>query len=219
MQPPTLHIIHFFAYIGHLEQIYNFLRSFNWCEIDVLHSSIDVEDCLESMNSNKSNRRKKRKILLASAIADSSVTVPGVACVIDTCKALEMKWNRTRKSYDTKCVWASQAICDQRRGRTGRTCPGKVYRLVYQSFYNNYMDEYEQPKIVLASMRDEVLSLLASKNKVMQDPALLLKKCIDPPSTKHVSDAIDYLKDVGACREVSEYQFCLTFAGAHVIEF
>ena len=92
--PTTLHIIHLFAHPGHLEQIYNFLRAFSWCEIDVLHSSIDVEDCLESMNSNKLNRRKKRKILLASAIADSSVTVPGVACVIDTCKALEMKWNR-----------------------------------------------------------------------------------------------------------------------------
>jgi len=106
---PTDLTHHTLPYIGHLEQIYNFLRAFSWCEIDVLHSSIDVEDCLESMNSNKLNRRKKRKILLASAIADSSVTVPGVACVIDTCKALEMKWNRKVRvcivlSYEFKCA-------------------------------------------------------------------------------------------------------------------
>ena len=191
----------------HLEQIFNLLGVYDHFDLGVLHSSIDVEDCLKFMNSGSTFNRK-RKILLASAIADSSVTIPNVACVIDTCRSLEMKWSRSKSNYETKTVWASQAIADQRKGRTGRTCSGKVFRLVYQNFYNNYMEQWEKPKLCLASCRDEVLSLLASKNKVM-DPQNLLKKCLDPPSTQVVKDAIDYLKSVGACREVSEFYLCL----------
>ena len=156
------------------------------------------------MEGNSNSTGKKRKVLLASAIADSSITIPNVSCVIDTCRALEVKWNVRRSKSDVATVWASQAICDQRRGRTGRTCSGKVYRLVYQSFYNNDMEEWEQPQLLLSSCRDEVLSLMASKNKVMSDPEALLKKCLDPPPVAHVNDAIEYLTKVGACREASE---------------
>ncbi len=144
----------FFSCTGHLEQIYNILSAkFEHFDLGVLHSSIDLEDCLESMKADGAARRK-RKILLASAIADSSVTIPDVACVIDTCRALEVKWNRKKSRYDAGTVYASQAICDQRRGRTGRTCSGKVFRLVYSRFFNNEMEKWEQPKIGLASCRE-----------------------------------------------------------------
>ncbi|KAL7543042.1 hypothetical protein ACHAXR_012343 [Thalassiosira sp. AJA248-18] len=188
----------------HLEQIFNILDVFEPYDLGVLHSTVDIEDCLESMQAAESRgwNGRKRKVLLASAIADSSVTIPNVACVIDTCRALEVTWSSKRSKYNAATVWASQAICDQRRGRTGRTCSGKVFRLVYQSFYNNSMEQWEQPKLCLASCRDEVLSLLSSNNKVMSDPKSLLKKCIDPPPTVHVTDAIEYLKGINACREV-----------------
>lgn len=148
--------------------------------------------------------RNRRKILLASAIADSSVTIPNVTHVIDTCRALGVKWNHRTRRYQAATVFASQAICDQRRGRTGRTCSGKVFRLVPQSFFNNEMEQWEQPQLCFSSCRDEVLSLVSSKNKVMSDPQALLRKCIDPPPSAHVTDAIEYLKEVGACREVSK---------------
>ena len=185
--------------------MYNVLDENESYDLDVLHSTVDIEDCLESMQPSESIGRRKRKVLLASAIADSSVTIPDVGVVIDTCRALEVRWSAQKSTYKAATVWASQAICDQRRGRTGRTCSGKVYRLVHQSFYNNEMEEYEQPKLGLASCRDEVLSLLSSKNKVMSDPVTLMKKCIDPPPARNVTDAVQYLKDVGACREVSEF--------------
>lgn len=164
---------------------------------------MDIEDCLKSMQETPHGR--KRKILLASAIADSSVTIPNVGCVIDTCRALEVRWNSKRSRYLPSTVWASQAICDQRRGRTGRTCSGKVFRLVYQNFYLDSMEKYEQSQLVLASCRDEVLSLLSSNNKVMSDPKALMKRCIDPPPEVHVDDAIQYLKDVKAIREASKF--------------
>lgn len=66
----------------HLEQIHSVLTEITLCEssstlVDVLHSSVDIEDCLAKMQSvSNSGETKNRHILLASAIADSSVTIP-----------------------------------------------------------------------------------------------------------------------------------------------
>ena len=195
----------------HLEQIYETLNQFNSKSshllINVLHSSIDIEDCLDSMQfSNKESHGRYRRILLASAIADSSVTIPGVTCVIDTCRALEVRWFSDKEVYVPKTVWASKSICDQRRGRTGRTCPGRVFRLLNQSFYINQLTEWDQPQIELASCRDEVLALLSSTNKLMADPQALLKRCMDPPPKASLNKAIKYLENIGACKTVTVSQ-------------
>ena len=189
----------------HLEQIYYELDDTGDYELAVLHSSVDLEDCLQSMQqgNNENNRWDHcgRRVLLASAIADSSVTIPNVSCVIDTCRALEVKWDPDISSYKPRTVYASQAICDQRRGRTGRTCPGRVFRLVHQRFYNNEMEPYEQAQLEIASCRTEILALLSSHNKVMQDPTRILAKSMDPPPEITVRKAIQYLKDIDACEE------------------
>lgn len=189
----------------HLEQIYYELDDSGDNELAVLHSSIDLEDCLQSMQqgNNENNRwdHSGRRVLLASAIADSSVTIPNVSCVIDTCRALEVKWDPDISSYKPRTVYASQAICDQRKGRTGRTCPGRVFRLVHQRFYNNELEQYERAHLEIASCRTEILALLSSHNKVMQDPKRILAKSMDPPPEITVTKAIQYLKDIDACEE------------------
>jgi HrpA-like helicases len=205
----------------HLEQLYKTLMDSNdsttrnlvsnMFDISVLHSSIDIEYCLQSIQGSSSttdsksgkttDKKMARKVFLASAIADSSLTIPGVSCVIDTCRALEVRWNPDRSAYDPISVWASQEICDQRRGRTGRTCAGKVFRLVHGQFYNNYLVKWEKPQLTLASCRDEILLLASSRNKVMSDPQGILEKCMDAPHSGIVTKAITYLKDIGACKE------------------
>mmetsp|Transcript_10170 Transcript_10170/g.15608 ORF Transcript_10170/g.15608 Transcript_10170/m.15608 type:complete len:542 (+) Transcript_10170:177-1802(+) len=189
---------------SHLEQIYIKLTEVHSLSslVNVLHSSIDMEDCLKSMHS-KNNQTHKRQILLASAIADSSVTIPGVTCVIDTCRMLEVRWDPEMEVHIPKTVWASESICDQRRGRTERTCPGRVFRLLDQSFYINHLETWDQPQIELASCRDEVLTLLSTTNKVMSDPKELLQKCMDPPPEASFRKAIQYLQKIGACEEIS----------------
>ena len=47
---------------------------------------------------------------LASAIADSSVTIPGVVCVLDTCRALEVRWNLQKQATSPRTVWVSTGI-------------------------------------------------------------------------------------------------------------
>lgn len=58
---------------------------------------------------------------------------------------------------------------DQRKGRTGRTCDGHVYRLVTGSFYN-LLEDYESPSILRMSLRQQVLSLCCAESKAINDP-------------------------------------------------
>jgi HrpA-like RNA helicase len=195
----------------HLEQCHDHLQAV-WgderrqLDVSVLHSSIDIEDCLRSMNDNYHGRNHPRRVLLASAIADSSVTIPGVSCVIDTCRSLRVSWDRERSVHMTKTVWASQSICDQRKGRTGRTCSGRVFRLIPRSFYANRLQMYEEPQLQLSDCRNEVMGLLSSSSKDVPDPITLLDRSMDPPPKIVVREAVEYLKDIGACLETGRGQ-------------
>lgn len=186
----------------HLEQIYYMLRyqtvMDRW-KLDVLHSSIDIEYCLDTMKAGSTKTRSYRKILLASAIVDSSVTIPGVTCIIDLCRALEVKWDPSKMSRIPKTVWASRSICEQRRGRTGRTCPGIVFRLVSKRHYIASFKGWEVPQLTISPCRDEVLKLLCAG--VVKDVSGLLEQCLDPPPPDVVKQALQYLQRVGACIE------------------
>jgi hypothetical protein len=187
----------------HLEQIYNLLEyEADGCwNLGVLHSSVDMEYCLRSMQQEEQSsplHNKRRKILLASAIADSSVTIPGVTCIIDLCRALQVRWDESLKTYIPKTVWASKSICDQRRGRTGRTCAGRVFRLLPQGFFITRLETFEIPQLCLCSCRDEVLNLLCCST-TQSDPAKLLQSCLDPPSNDVVQGSLRYLESIGAC--------------------
>ena len=198
----------------HLEQIYFKLLHGDarvgemMVKIDVLHSSVDIEDCLRTMSASPDESihgGPLRKVLLASAIADSSVTIPNVTVVIDLCRSLEVTWDRDTRSSTARTVWASQSVCDQRKGRTGRTCPGSVYRLIDRGFYINRLDAWDRPQISASSCRGECLSLLCSVDGagLSADPAALLGRCLDPPPPAVVQDALQYLVDMGACEVVA----------------
>lgn len=188
----------------HLEQIYEILRYEspveNW-KIGVLHSSVDMEYCLRSMRPDilEGPGVPRRKILVASAIADSSVTIPGVTCVVDLCRSLEVKWSAKDKMHIPKTVWASHSICDQRRGRTGRTCAGKVFRLIPKGFYVSKLERWETPQLCLSSCRDELLKILCTPS--IRSPTELLQQCLDAPPPSVVHEALQYLKSIGACCE------------------
>jgi HrpA-like RNA helicase len=194
--PPEGVFLIFAPTYRHLEQIYQALMSYSrrW-KLGVLHSSVDMEYCLHSMQ--KSRDTHRRKILLASAVADSSVTIPGVTSVIDLCRALQVKWDPDSRNYVPKTVWASTSICDQRKGRTGRTCVGRVFRLIPQGFFISNLESWDVPQLYLSSCRDEVLKLLCTTAKT--DPMKVLNGCLDPPPPEVLDGAFDYLESIGAC--------------------
>ncbi|PRQ26379.1 putative RNA helicase transcription factor C3H family [Rosa chinensis] len=157
-------------------------------KVHILHSSIDTEQALMTMKIWKSHR----KVILATNIAESSVTIPKVAYVIDSCRSLQVFWHAYEKRECASLVWVSKSQADQRRGRTGRTCDGQIYRLVTRSFYGQ-LEDYEGPSILRLSLRMQVLHICCSDSKAINDPKALLQKALDPPPSDVVEDALNLL--------------------------
>ncbi|XP_021281215.1 DExH-box ATP-dependent RNA helicase DExH8 isoform X2 [Herrania umbratica] len=182
-----------------LEQQWYLLQPFSSSfKVHILHRSVDTEQALMAMKIWKSHR----KVILATNIAESSVTIPKVAFVIDSCRSLEVFWDAARRKDSTQLVWVSNSQAEQRRGRTGRTCDGHVYRLVTQSFFSN-LEEYERPAILKLSLRQQVLQICCAESRVINDPKALLQKALDPPDPEVVEDALNLLVHVKALEKKS----------------
>ncbi|XP_015577233.2 DExH-box ATP-dependent RNA helicase DExH8 [Ricinus communis] len=167
-------------------------------KVHILHGSIDTEQALLAMKIWKSHR----KVILATNIAESSVTIPKVAYVIDSCRSLQVFWDGTRKKDYAELVWVSKSQADQRKGRTGRTCDGQIYRLVTRSFFNK-LQEYESPAILRLSLRQQVLMVCCAESKAINDPRVLLQKTLDPPDPRVIEDALNLLVHIKALDRTS----------------
>ncbi|KMT06053.1 hypothetical protein BVRB_7g163800 [Beta vulgaris subsp. vulgaris] len=177
-----------------LEQQWSLLKSFNSdFKVHILHSSVDTNQALMAMKITKFHR----KVILATNIAESSVTIPEVAYVIDSCRSLQVYWDENRKMDTSELVWVSKSQSDQRRGRTGRTCDGQIYRLVTGSFYNKLL-EFESPAILRLSLRLQVLLICCAESKFINDPKALSQKALDPPDLDIIGDALNLLVSIKA---------------------
>lgn len=163
-------------------------------EVFALHSSIDVDECILSMEAVTGSRRK---VVLATNIAESSVTIRNVKYVIDTCCSNHVSWEQVGQTERAAIVWASQSQCKQRAGRTGRTCAGTVFRLLPRSAYLK-LPKHDVPAVLSRSLRRETLMLSCSDSKLMADPYRVFSTCLDPPPPSVVSDAAAYLERVDA---------------------
>ncbi|XP_050236664.1 DExH-box ATP-dependent RNA helicase DExH8 isoform X2 [Mercurialis annua] len=182
-----------------LEQQWHLLNPHSSCfKVHILHGSIGTEQALMAMKIWKSHR----KVILATNIAESSVTIPKVAFVIDSCRSLQVFWDGVRKKDSAELVWVSKSQANQRKGRTGRTCDGQIYRLVTRSFFNK-LQEYESPAILRLSLRQQVLSVCCSESKAINDPRVLLQKTLDPPDIRVIEDALDLLVHINALERTS----------------
>nr|CAB3472702.1 unnamed protein product [Digitaria exilis] len=138
-------------------------------KVHILHRSIDTDEALQTMKISKSCR----KVILATNIAESSVTIPGVAYVIDSCRSLQVYWDPIRKTDAAGLVWISKSQAEQRKGRTGRTCDGQIYRLVTGTFYSS-LNDHEYPAILRLSLREQVLMVCCAEPRSMNDPSGIL---------------------------------------------
>ncbi|RZC79589.1 hypothetical protein C5167_003822 [Papaver somniferum] len=177
-----------------LEQQYFLLSPLNSIfKVHILHSSIDTEQALKTMKIWKSHR----EVILATNIAESSVTIPGVAFVIDSCRSLQVFWDNNRKKDAAELLWVSKSQAEQRKGRTCRTCDGEIYRMVTRSFFNQLSD-HERPSILRLSLRQQVLLVCCADSKAINDPKVLLQKALDPPEPEVVEDALNLLVHIKA---------------------
>jgi ATP-dependent helicase HrpB len=129
----------------------------NYGEIFILHSETEKQDQEAALQPSS-----KRKIILSTNIAESSVTIPGIKCVIDSGIQREAHfspWNGLKIISDYPVTKAS-AI--QRTGRAGRTGPGECYRL-YSQFDFQERDEFNLPEINRADLLSAYLMSLQFK--------------------------------------------------------
>ncbi|XP_026124168.1 pre-mRNA-splicing factor ATP-dependent RNA helicase PRP16-like [Carassius auratus] len=151
-----------------------------------------------------------RKCIVATNIAETSLTVDGIMFVVDAgyCK---LKVFNPRIGMDALQVYPiSQANANQRAGRAGRTGPGQCYRLYTQSAYKNEMLTTTIPEIQRTNLANVVLLL---KSLGVQD--LLLFHFMDPPPEDNMLNSMYQLWILGALDNTGS----LTPTGRLMVEF
>ncbi|KAL8708394.1 MAG: hypothetical protein Q9220_006684 [cf. Caloplaca sp. 1 TL-2023] len=136
-----------------------------------------------------------RKIVLATNIAETGVTIPDVTCVVDTGKHKEMRFDERRQLSRLIEVFASRANAKQRRGRAGRVQNGLCFHLFTKHRHDHIMAPQQTPEMLRLSLQDLVLRVKICKMGSIEDT---LSEALDPPSAKNIRRAIDALVDVKA---------------------
>ena len=133
-----------------------------------------------------------RKIVLATSIAETSLTIEGVRVVIDSGLARVPRYEPDLGLTRLETVRVSRAAADQRRGRAGRTEPGLCYRLWEQAAEGAF-EPYAKPEILSADLSGLLLDCAAWGES---DPTRLA--FLDPPPTPALKEARALLHDLGA---------------------
>lgn len=138
------------------------------------------------------SRPGERKVVLATSIAETSLTVEGVRVVIDSGLMRVPRFSARTGMSRLETVFVSRASADQRRGRAGRLGPGICYRLWTREF-DLHLVESRQPEILEADLAPLVLELAVWGG---QDPYELA--WLDPPPRSALSQAKQLLTELGA---------------------
>ncbi|PMD28632.1 P-loop containing nucleoside triphosphate hydrolase protein [Hyaloscypha hepaticicola] len=102
-----------------------------------------------------------RLIILATNVAETSLTIPGIRYVFDCGRSKERKYDRTTGVQSFEVGWISKASASQRAGRAGRTGPGHCYRLYSSAVYERDFSEFAEPEILRMPIEGVVLQLKA----------------------------------------------------------
>ncbi|CAI7655352.1 unnamed protein product [Penicillium manginii] len=151
-----------------------------------------------------------RKVIVATNIAETSLTVDGIMYVVDAGYS-KLKVYNPRMGMDTLQITPiSQANANQRSGRAGRTGPGKAYRLYTEPAYKNELYIQTIPEIQRTSLANTVLLL---KSLGVKD--LLDFDFMDPPPQETISTSLFELWSLGALDNLGE----LTHLGRQMTPF
>jgi ATP-dependent helicase HrpB len=134
----------------------------------------------------------QRKVVLATSIAETSLTIEGVRIVVDSGVARVPRYEPDIGVTRLETVRASRAAVDQRRGRAGRTEPGLCYRL-WDEPQTASFEPFTRPEILSADLSSLVLDLAQWG---VNDPATLA--FLDPPPAPALSEARSLLHELGA---------------------
>ncbi|KAL2872276.1 putative ATP dependent RNA helicase [Aspergillus lucknowensis] len=136
-----------------------------------------------------------RKIVIATNIAETGITIPDITAVIDAGKEKTMRFDERRQLSRLVEAFISRANAKQRRGRAGRVQAGICFHMFTKHRHDKLLAEQQTPEMLRLSLQDLVLRVKICKLGEVE-PTLL--EALDPPSSKNIRRAIDALKEVKA---------------------
>jgi ATP-dependent helicase HrpB len=155
-------------------------------------------------------RYEQRKVVVATNVAETSLTIDGVRCVIDSGLARQARYDSQRGINTLLIEKISRAAADQRTGRAGRTAPGVCLRLWTQEEHS-HRAATELPEVKRLDLSEVVLTLKASGVE-----NLATFRWLEPPDAQALAHAEELLTDLGA---LSQEHAAITTVGRRMLAF
>ncbi|MBN2688448.1 MAG: ATP-dependent RNA helicase HrpA [Deltaproteobacteria bacterium] len=136
-----------------------------------------------------------RKIIVATNVAETSVTIPGITYVIDTGLARISQYNPATRTSGLPIQAISKSSADQRKGRCGRVRNGICIRIFSEDDYES-RPQFTIPEILRSNLAEVILRMMALRiGDIHTFPF------IDAPHVKHIRDGFDILEELDAARK------------------
>ncbi|PTB62862.1 P-loop containing nucleoside triphosphate hydrolase protein [Trichoderma citrinoviride] len=184
-------ILIFLPGVGEINQACNSLRSISSLHVLPLHASLETREQKRVFSSPPPG---KRKVVVATNVAETSITIDDIVVVIDSGKVKETSFDPQNNMRKLEETWASQAACKQRQGRAGRVQAGKCFKLYTQNLEQN-MAPRPEPEIRRVPLEQLCLSVRAMG---MKDVIRFLGRSPTPPATPAIEGAMTLLRRMGA---------------------
>jgi ATP-dependent RNA helicase DHX36 len=136
----------------------------------------------------------QRKIILATNIAETSVTIPDVIYVVDSSKQREMQYDKARRISTLVSTWTAKSNAQQRAGRAGRVQHGHYYTMASKARYESF-EVAPKPEILRTDLQTLCLQI---KKMGVDNIWEFLSRAIQPPSRSAVETAIEELQALTA---------------------
>jgi ATP-dependent RNA helicase DHX36 len=177
--------------------------------IYILHGSLPPE---QQRRVFKKTKPGEWKVVLATNIAETSITVDDVTHVIDSGYMKEIRFDPTANISSLKECVISKAAARQRAGRAGRVRPGHCWKLYTSDFFEgDAIDEYPIPEIQRIPLEEVVLQVILLNLGL---PEVFLGLCINPPSMAQIRASVQVLLDIKAILPTEN--LALTALGYHL---
>ncbi len=184
------------------KELYKYKKDCGYVNVIPLYSTLppNQQQRIFDAPPNKNERGiPGRKIIIATNIAETSITIDGIVYVVDPGFSKQKIYNPRIRMESLLVSAISRASAKQRAGRAGRTRPGKCYRLYTQESFNNILQENTYPEILRSNLSSVVLNL---KKLGIED--LVHFDFMDPPAPETLMRALEMLNYLGALDDEGE---------------
>lgn len=182
---------------------------YNTLHVLPLYALLDFQQQQEVF---KDPPRGKRLCVVATNVAETSLTIPNIKYVVDAGRAKVKLMEEGTKASCYRIDWISQASAEQRSGRAGRMGPGHCYRLYSTAVYANLMPKHTTPEILRTPL--DTVVLLMKQVGIQHVGSFPFPSC---PKESEVWDAMHHLHAIGALDASHDYR--ITPLGRQLVAF